>query len=601
MNKILSISIGVLVGIAAFSAMLLGDFIDLTAHGQISRSDFEERIVTRDLEWSDIFGPSEDGYDLYMMVHGNLNVMPERDALRNVAQKYGLTIDEAEAAANGSITAIYNNPSKDFNNLTIEQAFNESLGIQADFEELLELYSLQEAFDAYTAPSEIFANADLADSGFDLIHDLDTIETILFNESTGLSVSGDFFGEVDNLSKELGPNGGPSAVITNVDLGEESDDNNAIDGENSDEGEGDEIDLLIRDVENIIEKETYLEEDICVDPSGLSDALSNYEEEKSENDNDAIVANIADTADDEDDLLDGVNAEENLNVDEESYSLYGEDLQVEPAPAGNWAASWCPNMVPSSSRAGKGYVDVIGQNGFNSLANVAESLVNQTLSAGAAVGIGGENTSLTVGICLTTEFVYATYTSYVAGDSCIQCEVEKINDLLDETLSHSLIPNKVTGNYLESAKCKDAFEPLPDMKIIAIPAPILTPPNYDMIADKNIFEEWNTFVEKYRPFLSNAGTIGIDMDSEFVLQNSSNSGIEQTLIDINTIKSNALADAQLEIDNMDFANDATNVSSYSQAVFAEIKEMKNLFISLDKLFTDIDVNACRAIKEKPSI
>jgi len=60
--------------------------------------------------------------------------------------------------------------------------------------------------------------------------------------------------------------------------------------------------------------------------------------------------------------------------------------------------------------------------------------------------------------CLTINYVYETPTSkYMDADNCIACHIEKINEQLKKTISHSLSPNKIPGNLIETPKCKNGL------------------------------------------------------------------------------------------------------------------------------------------------
>lgn len=89
------------------------------------------------------------------------------------------------------------------------------------------------------------------------------------------------------------------------------------------------------------------------------------------------------------------------------------------------------------------------------------------------------------------------------SDNCIACHIEKINEKLKETINHSLIPSKATGNLLEPGLCKQAAaDQFGDANIhfYALAKPILTPINDDLIYGTNVTDEWDKFINTTKPF-----------------------------------------------------------------------------------------------------
>jgi len=104
--------------------------------------------------------------------------------------------------------------------------------------------------------------------------------------------------------------------------------------------------------------------------------------------------------------------------------------------------------------------------------------------------------------CLRIEAKYKTETSYTATENSVVSHVQHINDSFKKTLDRDLVPNKVTGNLLEGPKCKKdiAGAEWLTFNLITIPAPILTPPNDDVVTKGDIISNMIDFYEKYEPF-----------------------------------------------------------------------------------------------------
>ena len=167
-----------------------------------------------------------------------------------------------------------------------------------------------------------------------------------------------------------------------------------------------------------------------------------------------------------------------------------------------------------------------------------------------------------------------------------------------KTLSHSLIPNKVTGNLMESAKCKKAFSPLLDLQIITIGVPVPTPPASDITLGKNIFEEWNKFVDRYNPLLYP----NIDMTYKTVPKPASGVTTQESVFESLTgVLAQQNAEASREIATTKSANNATNVTTYAQTVLKELRQVNNFFKGYLKQYNKINNELCPAIKKNKNI
>lgn len=547
-------------------------------------------------EWQDVFaavGAAEDenGQDLYQLVRNKLKVKPDQDAVEAVAHSYGLTKEEFEQVRKGGLQNVY------AGKYTIQEAMDNAKMIMNDFNDLKEIFALQQEIDASVTPSELFANGNLEDSGFDLIEDLSMIEYILFMEDTETTVGAPF---EDAMDSPVTPNDNPPQYPTPA-----GDISSEIKFSETPEGTTATIELGASGGNPVDIQAVVLEEDICPEEdSGFGDLIDNYESKQApEDDDDDDVS-----GDDDDD-------------DDNDNGRLGEDDYISSAEASEWGSTFCPE--------------------FN---GPAEGGNSGTLSFGGSPYQAADPFSTAISIrtplCITIETIMDTASSSAgANTSCIQCEIEAINALFEETLRHSLVPNKATGNYLESAKCKDTLTQLPlDMQIIAIASPIMTPPNDDISFGDSVLDDWNQFIEKSQPInpyklgvgiltadkvyekdvygraiLNNGYTFAVSTTDEDYLEEfvvaSVPDGVSSIdlIVSVEVDKSKARGDALNIAKNITYAAQAMNGQAYSNALYPEMQQMTSFFekfgliyYNKDKKMEDI-VTSCKGIVAKPDI
>ncbi len=624
MKKFLPIIIGIFVGFAASGAMIVNE-IDLVAFGANGDTETPERPVDSNedvfdltneqgnfFEWSDVFSGSDEASDLYSLVYGKLEEMPEQEALTQVASKYGLTVEEANAVVGGSIQPLFNSEYATSRTplITQEDAYTLLNNAQEDFEDFYEVYELKNEIDAAIAPSTLFSDGDIYNSGFDLIHDLTIMEEILFINSAELSVGGmadntldePFVPTEDEVEEsDFIQNQADVATITAVnELREDAEDGDLITDEEGNSG------ILIGD--EIVETEVLVG-DVCTIDSPYGDLFEDFDDREE-------AANLSQG-------LGSGNGDENSDTDDSPSAEPTPNQQtyeaLQPATPAKWGDTWCSGITGDTEKEnyeafgnlGKG-LGKVAESGeaFGGLGSSVDSVINDTLvpalNGGSAAGIQEDGFAAHVAICLETELVWKTVSSYQPGDSCIQCEIEKINELMSKTLSHSLVPNKVTGNILESAKCKQSYTALVDIQFITIASPIPTPPNDDLIFGKSIYDEWNSFVERYHPFLGVGASIQADSDDDFQAEFRLNNvpddvSIADVFVDLKTTRDRLQAEASIGIDSKSASVRGENVKLFYQTVLGEARQMTAFFNHFNDLFKEIDVKACGAILQKECI
>lgn len=568
MKKFLPVIIGVFVGIAVSIAMVLFKE-NFTVYGEENSAGWWNSFIAKAdqdwFDWEDVFNPlgaSERGKDIYNLVYKKQTREANNDALNAVAKNFGLTVEEAQAVIGGSVNPIFNNP-KFSRDLSLEEAYAMMADFQSDFATLQEVFQIQQEVDLAVKPSEIFSNDDISDSGFDLVHDLSVIEDILFLDKSPVTVGGVY---EEGLDSPYNP--------------AEIDELNDVFPEN-------ETDVATLGLEEEEIAGEIMEEDLCSEHDSLGKALKEFEKDEEEK---------GGSSGGEKGGGEGGNEGESKSDEDEK----DKKDQISAAPRGEWVKEWCPGFgagaTASSNTAPSSFSSLGGEN-------------NPYLSrSGAGVDVDSAAISAHVGVCFDIKYIMQHVSSYIPGSSCILCEVEKINEYLDKTLSHSLIPNKVTGNYFESAKCKKTGTLL-NMQFILVWNPIPTPINDTLIFGKNIFEEWNKFTDRYKPFLASELQFEIPgaetQSDEFITQFQSKfvqEGASQRdlLNEITKIKNENTTDAMLSVKNVEFTSDASNMTVYSNVLSNELKQMNNLFAAFKGIFANIDSDALQKIKAKPS-
>lgn len=577
MKKLFAISTGIFIGIAAAIILIHTSGFE-TAYGQEGVSWWNNMVAKSEtLDFGDTFSAldnAEKGKDLYDLVYKKLERDGEKKALRDVAGSYGLTLDEADAVLGGSIAPIFNNQDRGGAALTQEDAYALMAKVQEDYELMSELFQTQQEIEVAIKPSEIFANDDLSDSGFDLIHDLSVIEEVLFLEFTPSTIGAPY---EDAIDSPYDPTRDDQTISDYVASGTAS----ArlplhVDPQTL------EATLNIGDEEVEVE---ILENDVCPADDPLNDALNNLEEEV------AAGGEGGAGADGDDDTGGGDDEEE------EQPDL---NSKIQPAPVDQWLEEWCPGLSEEEAGAGAGF----SADNLRSLGGAGSFA-----GAGASANVSSEGFSANIGLCLDLKLVRETLTSYQPGDSCIACEVEKITGLLEKTLDHTLVPNKVTGNLLESAKCKKAGT-LINLQFITIWNPIPTPPNDDLIFGKNIFEEWNKFTERYQPLLFNKLAFDTEdrpeLSNDFNLEYQSQAappGVTQSQIfdEVNATKAKYTAQAEVAVEELKSGNEATDMLLYSKNVLLEMRQMNALFENFNRSYQNIVTNAIPGLCSKGNV
>lgn len=167
-------------------------------------------------DWSTSFGeddPAEVGQDLYMMIYSKTEIQPQRQASKETAGKYGLEETEMYKIVSGNYDVIAQKKP----GLTQEELQLKLSEIQQEYAFRREMLQLKANVQAQVETSEIFANGDVGDSGFDLINDLEIIEEILFLHTNPIDIGRSYTSAFDDGLAQVGQAGGTQANLTGPD------------------------------------------------------------------------------------------------------------------------------------------------------------------------------------------------------------------------------------------------------------------------------------------------------------------------------------------------------------------------------------------------
>lgn len=162
-----------------------------------------------------------------------------------------------------------------------------------------------------------------------------------------------------------------------------------------------------------------------------------------------------------------------------------------------------------------------------------------------------------------------------------------------------MIPNKTTGNLMESATCKKSYGSLLDLKVHIISNPLPAQPADDVMFGKNILEEWNKFVET-----SHATGFGRwekdpaeSFSMNYVPSGTTNDNLVLTM---EAARARNTASARNDVTALNIADEGTNMMLFSIPVLNQMKEMKGYFDSYLLMYKDT-VDTCNNIKNKKTI
>lgn len=461
---------------------------------------------------SEVFGtedPNKAGQNMYLKIYDQTVNQPEQKAFKNTAGKFGVTEAEISQVLSGNFSPILARKPT----LLQDDAVSKMLEIQREYQEEKDILAFQADIESRVVSSEFFANGDINDSGFDLINDLNLIETILFKKADPIDVGASFVpkgAEGGGASGGNAGSGGQEAGGQNGQSGggepKPGEDGQKPQGGTQEQGQGTQqaggtqgtqqaggahgtqqagqnqtppstggnqntLRAAISPAEN---------PNLCFTSNVLNKALKNFEEAKKKNpnykDNSGSKSGSSSTS--------GASGSQNTGsgyqnaggkdgTKDTGASPSGEDTKAKkpgdttkPEPFTYQAP---PQKAVEPAPADKWLKELPCKDFF----------------------------------CITVKFVKKKAAAYQNTDNCIACHVEKINEKLKETVTHSLTPAKAPGNLGETGSCKKASAnslTAVGLNFYAIAQPVQTPKNDDIIYGVGIQEEWKNFVNIYKPF-----------------------------------------------------------------------------------------------------
>ncbi|MBN1494323.1 hypothetical protein JW911_01145 [Candidatus Peregrinibacteria bacterium] len=129
------------------------------------------------------------GENLYLEVYKSSTGKAAENTTKGIADKYGVSKENIEKIVkNGDITSLIESDK----NATLAELQIKYLKITNDYKTTLETENLRNNLEAQASPGEIYADGNTSNSDFDLLYDLNVIETILFDKSTPSSFTNQF-------------------------------------------------------------------------------------------------------------------------------------------------------------------------------------------------------------------------------------------------------------------------------------------------------------------------------------------------------------------------------------------------------------------------
>lgn len=395
--------------------------------------------------------------------------------------------------------------------LTTKAILNEFLYLSDLYRDELEFQEENRKLAYEALASEIFMNNDLSDSAdIDLLYDLDLMHYLLFAEYISYPDRSDGEDAVETASEEEGNDGGTQweAVEKAVEEG----------GDVS---------------ERVILAEESLDPYTCWEDDELAAALEDF-------------GGYEETADEEgvdDDGTDGDSAE--TGADGEGEEDRGGEEDDDSGGGGSGGASR-DDGGEASSEGGD------DEETASVLAEIDAFIdgINKTIGDWARALPCGEIFCITMD--LVTEAENPEVGDYERTENCIACHITYIKQRMEETLSHSLVPSKISMNWFEDATCKEAgnFVNL-DLNVYAIKKPIDLDPDDEIDdAPKQDIEDLKTRLWGIAGFPLPGGsktTLGktlADQECESLLNLGDISGISRKIDD-------ALADCQEQADSIE--------------------------------------------------
>ncbi|MEK7544597.1 MAG: hypothetical protein AAB551_00525, partial [Patescibacteria group bacterium] len=548
------------------------------------------------------------GQDLYLKMYQSKVYAPDVAVTHEMAQAYGLSLHDMENVLNGSVTPLLQSKkySKTFSQ---DQAFTMAYNIQKTFSEKLAIANLKSEFDSQTVPTEIFANGDLSDSGFDLLSDLDIIEYYLFVDKTPNAVNKTLPPGKTKPSKNSPPKISQSQQTSFPENG-----HSRLLAANSIFDSGFNV-IASASSPASLTVNPFTQQTQCVVPNAVDTAITNYHNqpgngEKPGNKPSGTNSLSSSGSSGSDSNSSGMNG--TFSNGDASDGAPGQDVPADSAPDNDPFIN-PPELetTPVSPATSDFPMDPSLCGDFSD----STVVYHKEFSTNA-------NNKAFASFCFLISEKMRNYSSFYPQKPCINCTISAMNQAFKETVSHSLIPSKLTGNIFESAKCKDGvnLSNLLDLNIFIVPMPILTPPKYGAYEGRDITREFDLFAKKYLPLSQAqkdqkksddpAAEILHETEDELLEKQATSQCLSYGSTDMTQVD---LLNCVNEIVASEKGKTASSVSEQSdqvelqvsselyQPVAQELEQMRTFFQIFKNTFSEIQTgkNYCPALNSKP--
>lgn len=579
-------------------------------------------------DWTRTFGKTDDkdvGKDLYLTIYERTQNAPQKNAFKNVASKYGMTQGDLVLISQNDFTPLIQKKST----LTQNELLRKVQEIKVQIDEERDFQQLEADIRASVEPSEIFANGDLDDSGFDLIHDLQMIEYLLFLKSSPNDIGGAYDPANDNSSNSQSGNGAAGiggnpgvGVSGSISIGA----GNASFGKNISlndlkNGSGQTQKKVLRsgntgnstatgtaqnglngDSAAVVGAVTGVNPATCVAGGSFDKAFSNFEEQK----------------------------KINPALKDNSGNAQNNNIPLKNIPGNNGAPAGQSSQENGNQPGSQSTSENTGTSA-QALSSTSEDFLpkkEETIISGnpAKPDEWLLDKPCDDVFCLDVKLSKKPATSaFQDEDNCIACHVEKLNDVLKDVVNHTLVPSKAPGNLGESAKCKKAMSTAfgsVSMNFYAVAMPVQTPKNDDLIYGTNVEDSWERFCEvtAFFPFAECKKPANSAAESEYQIppsitntiaqkemaNASDDTTLEEVNRNINVALQGYIANRDQDIAALQLENQSGEKATLYNSLKAELSQMNYYFFLmrdiLHSLHEKIDnmpgMQACTEINNK---
>ncbi len=447
--------------------------------------------------WAESFGTDKDedvGKDLYLMVYDKVQNQPIKQTNRNVAGKYGIPEADLIRFLHGDYTKLVESRP----GISQKDALEKIAEIQQVYMEEKELQALESEIKAATEPSEIFANGEVSDSGFDLINDLRIIEYLLFLKSNPSGIGASYTGGRGGTGS-VGGGSGNQTSSGSEDAGTPSvvpQTTPATSGSSGSQQNPEAQETTGTPISGATATSTGTSETSTGTQTGSVSGPATGEEER-------LNPNACFSDDRFTDALDDFLENAQSNDDYKDNAATGaSDASSGTVGSGGTATGTTADAGAASSGGASSGTGSTGRTGLaNTAASVQQPFVYAEAAAAPAQSAPKDNwlkdKICLKTFCLTVNMVMKPATSaFQDSDNCIACHAEKINAVLKNVISHSLVPAKAPGNLGEPGVCKKALSASfgsISMNIYTLAMPVITPMNDDLVYGNTIERDWYNY------------------------------------------------------------------------------------------------------------